>query len=84
MTLKGEISDPVHVRSGVPQGTVLGPLIFLLIINDIGEKVISSRIRLFADDCLLYREANCTPDKDYFQADLVARRERKRERVKGL
>ena len=34
--------------------------------------MISSRIRLFADDCLLYGEVNCTQDKDYLQADLDA------------
>ena len=39
--------------SDVPQGTVLGPLMFLLYINDIGNDI-TSKIRLFADDSLLY------------------------------
>ena len=48
-------SDLVTVDSGVPQGTVLGPILFLLHINDL-PSVISSKVRLFADDCLVYIE----------------------------
>ena len=42
------------MKSGVPQGTILGPLMFLLYTNDI-DTDISSTIRLFADDCIVYR-----------------------------
>ena len=52
--LDGELSNYVPVSSGVPQGTVLGPLMFLIYINNITENI-SSQLRLFADDCLLYR-----------------------------
>ena len=45
-------SNFVHVDSGIPQGTVLGPLLFLLHINDLPLSV-DSTIRLFADDCLI-------------------------------
>jgi len=52
--LNGISSISVRVSSGVPQGTVLSPLMFLLYINEI-TKSIASPLRLFADDCLLYR-----------------------------
>ncbi len=54
VVLEGSYSSKVHVASGVPQGTVLEPLLFLLYINDLPDCV-SSTSRLFADDSVLYR-----------------------------
>ena len=68
--LNSESSSPVSVMSGVPQGTVLGPLMFLLYINDI-TKDINSPLRLFADDCLLYRVINSVEDINRLQEDLI-------------
>ncbi len=70
--LDGESSSAVRVESGVPQGTVLGPLMFLLFINDIANKVEHSRIRLFADDCLLFREVNNENEYEKLQNDFDA------------
>ena len=61
VVLEGEFSTTAEVISGVPQGTVLGPLLFLLYVNDIPSYV-SSKTRLFADDGLLYREINSSSD----------------------
>ena len=48
-------SEEVRVMSGAPQGSVLGPLLFLAYVNDIWGNI-ESKIRLFADDCIIYRK----------------------------
>ena len=55
VVVNGVKSDWVPVVSGVPRGTVLGPLLLSLHINDIMSGI-ESEIRLFADDCVCYRE----------------------------
>ena len=62
-------SGEATVDSGVPQGTVLGPLLFLCHINDLPEAV-KSQVRLFADDCLLYRNISTPQDHITLQEDL--------------
>ena len=68
VVLDGEASSLVKVTSGVPQGTVLGPLI-LLFINDIHENL-DSNLRLFADDALLYRSIDTVNDCIILQNDI--------------
>ena len=53
--VRGQLSEEVRITSGVSQGTVLGPLLFLAHVNDIWRNIVSS-IRLFADDCVIYRK----------------------------
>ena len=65
----GESSSTTIVKSGVPQGTVLGPLMFLVYINDINESI-SSSIRLFADDCVVYNTISTPRDAEQLQDDL--------------
>ena len=74
VVLEGMSSDSMPVTSGVPQGTVLGPLLFLIYINDLPNCVNSSTIRLFADDCLIYRGIHFQHDTEDLQADLDALR----------
>ena len=54
VVVNGESSEPASVDSGVPQGTVQGPILYMCHINDLPDHVMST-VRLFADDCLLYR-----------------------------
>eukprot|EP00794_Sanderia_malayensis_P006479 gene6479-7218_t len=69
VVVDGEVSSSVKVESGVPQGTVLGPLLFLLFINDITMQI-DSHLRLFADDCLLYEEVNDSVMAENLQRNL--------------
>ena len=48
------MSDPLHVPLGVPQGSILGPLFFLIYINDLPLVVKNSQVTLYADDTVLY------------------------------
>ena len=69
VVVEGETSEPICVKSGVPQGSVLGPCLFLAYINDLPEKVTSTS-RLFADDTLLHRLIKEAEDKQSLQKDL--------------
>jgi len=67
--VEGHTSASASVTSGVPQGSVLGPLLFLLYINDMPSRV-SSTTKLFADDSLLYRVIRSARDSAALQEDL--------------
>ena len=69
VVVNGIKSDWAPVVSGVPQGTVLGPLLFSLYINDISADI-ESEIRLFADDCVCYREIKNEDDTLKLQRDI--------------
>ena len=69
VALDGKQSQPMTVTSGVPQGTVLAPLLFLCFINDLSDKI-TSKIRLFADDVILYSTIKSVEDCFTLQEDL--------------
>jgi len=62
----GEISEEVRLTSGVPQGSVLGPLLLIAYVNDIWRNM-ESTIRLFADDCVIYRKIINNADMENFR-----------------
>ena len=69
--MDGSQSSICKVTSGVPQGSVLGPVLFLIYINDITINI-KSEIRLFADDILLYKVIASPTDHLILQNDLDA------------
>ena len=69
VVLDGEESESVPVTSGVPKGSVLGPVLFLIYINDLLDEL-SSQVRLFADDMAVYLTIGDTDDGKVQQNDL--------------
>ena len=71
VSVNGALSDNTCVTSGVPQGSVLGPVLILLNdINDINNNI-QSPIRLFADDSIIYRIIKSETDNNILQSDLI-------------
>ena len=54
VTRDGVFTEWANVKAGVPQGSILGPILFLVYINDLFE-VVTSDIRIFADDTFIFR-----------------------------
>ena len=70
VVVDGSQSSWQDVSSGVPQGSVIGPTLFFIFINDIQDNS-KSPLRLFADDCVVYREIVTDDDYHILQQDLL-------------
>ena len=71
VVLNGFSSDWIDVTSGVPQGTVLGPLLFLVYVNDLPDAV-QCPLRMFADDTKLFARVTADREVSELQTDIDA------------
>ena len=71
VVVNGQFSKWLPVASGVPRGSILGPLLFILYIDDIRHVVEDSSIKYFADDLSLYLQVSCYEDCLKLQNDLT-------------
>ena len=70
VSLAGYSSDYLPVKSGIPQGSILGPLLFLIYVNDMFPYVIHSSLLMFADDSQCLKQIESIQDCRYLQSDL--------------
>ena len=70
VVVDGHMSNSSSIISGVPQGTVLGPILFLIFINDITQCISYSTIRCFADDTRICKAISCEGNVAELQSDL--------------
>ena len=69
VVINGQSSEWTDISSGVPQGSVLGPLLFILYVNDLPDEV-KPYCKLFADDAKLYKDLQNLEDFETIQSDL--------------
>jgi len=69
VVINSYLSEWINILSGVPQGSVLGPLLFVIYINDIDDYV-GSRILKFADDTKINNKVNSVEDIENLRTDL--------------
>ena len=71
MVINGQTSSWLDVHSGVPQGSVLGPLLFILYIDGLYHSVTNSTLKIFVDDVTLYKVVADASDCHALQEDLI-------------
>ncbi|CAL4078644.1 unnamed protein product, partial [Meganyctiphanes norvegica] len=70
VSANGVLSDPAPVTSGVPQGTVLGPILFIIMIDDLDSELLYSSASKYADDTRVTAKISNPDDAKRFQTEL--------------
>ena len=71
VVVAGAVSNKLPVKSGVPQGSILGPLLFVIFINDMFSCITEgTNIALYADDTKIWRQITCYEDHFKLQSDI--------------
>jgi hypothetical protein len=70
VTVLGATSNTLPISSGVPQGSILGPVLFLLYVKDLPDSVTTSKVAMFADYTKLFSAIKCQSDAVLLQNDL--------------
>ena len=71
VVIDGNCSSWLNILSGVPQGSILGPLFFVIFISDLPEVVsVGNTLAMYADDCKAFSVISCPNDQLMFQEDL--------------
>ena len=72
VTIPGATSSILPVTSGVPQGSVLGPVLFLIYVNKIPDAISNTNLACFADDTKLFKTIHTLADAQNLQQDIVS------------
>lgn len=70
VTVMGATLEELEVTSGVPQGSIIGPILFLYV-NDVSEDVVESNVASFADDSKIFRRVDSIDEASSLQSDLT-------------
>ena len=70
VVISGCHSSWAEVKSGVPQGSILGPILFLIYVNDLPDVIQNSNLAMFADDSKCFKSVNSAEDSTEIQIDL--------------
>ena len=70
VNVKGTLSQSKRVISGVPQGSILGPLLFVVFLNDVSEVINGVCVKMYADDVKLYADIDCSDSRTKLQEAL--------------